>query len=101
MITPYQSFFQDPFTVIAYQSIELHDLVFYYIIIVLVFVLYFTVKPCISTGYGLPIGPNLIVLEVVWTLVPTLILLAIIYPSMSFIGSPGTYSALISRYSYC
>jgi len=87
---PWQRSFQDGATNILFQLNLLHDQIMFYLILILVFVLWFTIKivtyfnmnKTILSHYFLIHGPKL---EFIWTTVPVLILVFIAVPSFKLL----------------
>ena len=102
--TPWQMNFQDPATPIAARIIEIHHHVFFFLTVVLVFVVWFLYRILYSFWFVLPDNKNFksndlntlkslarlrfshnTTIEIIWTCIPSLILVAIAIPSFGLL----------------
>lgn len=86
MPLPWHMYFQNPNSVYAEEIFDLHDFVMYFIIIILVAVTWILLgiiisKPVIAHKYIKHGGT----IEIVWTLIPAVILLIIAVPSLTLV----------------
>lgn len=101
---PWQINFQDPATPIADRIIEIHHHVFFFLVIVLIFVSWMLYRVLYSFWYTIPDGKSFeqkdlnslrqlsllrfthnTTIEIIWTMIPSLILVAIAIPSFGLL----------------
>lgn len=80
-----QIYFQEEGTKVAGGIIDLHNKAMYYIIIIVIMVTYLVLTLSVQSGYYIKMRNHSTVIEIIWTVIPGIILIIIGIPSLKLL----------------